>query len=242
MIAPHELRAEFRARGYAVAPGVVNPAAIDLLLERFTGLVRKAGLPSFKDPRGPVAADLLAAHPDIVARVYDEIRQTPWLAALAMDPGITALIGEIIQRPFGLLRKLPFRIDVPRETKEIAVWHQDYFYVRGSRQTITAWIPLQDTSYLNGCLLIMPGSHELGPLGHDGHALGKRHFPTAIFGREVRYIELRLGDALFFDACLLHSSGVNLSPVVRYSLNARFAPLDGEHDPGMGGILPIEAP
>jgi hypothetical protein len=139
--------------------------------------------------------------------------------------------------PFGALRF--GRIDLPLVTRELAVWHQDHFYVKGNRRIVTAWIPLQDTSYREGCLMVMPGSHELGYLPHTNEALGKRHYPTGIFERPVRYVEMRRGDALMFHALMLHSSSVNLSEHARLSIQARYTLLGEPTDPGMGGVIPV---
>ena len=40
--------------------------------------------------------------------------------------------------------------DLPGVTRELAVWHQDYRYVRGNTDIVTAWVPLQDTPYVRG--------------------------------------------------------------------------------------------
>src|SRR5690606_4704806 len=106
---------------------------------------------------------------------------------------------------------------------------------------VTAWIPLQDTSFIEGCLLVMPGSQELGVLAHDRLVLGKRHFPSGIFERDVRYIEMKRGDLLLFNSLLLHSSGVNLSDHARLSVQARYSRMKDPTDPSMGAVIPVEA-
>jgi len=172
--------------------------------------------------------------------LYDGIRLFPWLKEFSLSPaitqGVTALLGDRV----GLMEKIVFRIDLPGVTRELAVWHQDFFYVKGNEQIVTAWIPLQDTAYENGCLMVMPGSSRLGPLDHDRKILGKRHFPSNIFERDVRYVPMKRGDLLFFNALMLHSSGVNISDRVRFSVQARYSPLDLPTDPGMGRLIPID--
>jgi ectoine hydroxylase-related dioxygenase (phytanoyl-CoA dioxygenase family) len=148
-------------------------------------------------------------------------------------------VRDLLGAPIGLLQKIVLRIDLPLVTRELAVWHQDHFYVKGNRRIVTAWIPLQDTSYREGCLMVMPGSHELGYLPHTNEALGKRHYPTGIFERPVRYVEMRRGDALMFHALMLHSSSVNLSEHARLSIQARYTLLGEPTDPGMGGVIPV---
>jgi ectoine hydroxylase-related dioxygenase (phytanoyl-CoA dioxygenase family) len=113
--------------------------------------------------------------------------------------------------------------------------------VRGSVDTVTAWVPMQDTNYLQGCLAVMPRSHTLGLLEHDMKVLGKRHYPSHVFDREVRYVEMNKGDVLLFHSCLLHSSSLNLSNAIRFSVQARYARVGERVDEGMGGIIPLAA-
>ena len=84
----------------------------------------------------------------------------------------------------------------------------------------------------------LPGSHTLGALEHDNVAIQKRRFPSGIFERDVRYIEMGKGDILLFHSLLLHSSGLNISDSCRFSVQARYSPLTGETAEHMGGLLP----
>ncbi len=127
---------------------------------------------------------------------------------------------------------------MPFWTDELAYWHQDYFYVKGNTGVVTAWIPLQDTTYVNGCLSIMPGSHKLGVLPHD-LMIGKKRVPSAIFDNEIRLVEMHKGDVLLFNSLLLHAGNLNLSTGIRYSIQARYTHLDDAVDQGMGGVIPL---
>ncbi len=87
--------------------------------------------------------------------------------------------------------------------------------------------------------MVMPGAHALGILDHDMEVLGKRHFPSGIFEREVRYIEMQKGDLLLFHSLLPHSSGLNMSATVRLSVQARYSALSMPIDIAMGEVIPI---
>lgn len=230
---------EYEESGYTIARQSIDYGAIDLLLSKYLGLVEQISGRRFTDAQSPALAEFMNENKPIQTQVYDEIRRPPWvhelcLASALVDP-VRTLLGERV----GLFRKVPFRIDAPLETAQFAVWHQDYFYVLGNTDVVTAWVPLQDTTYLNGCLALMPGSHKLGPIEHDMTVLGKRHFPSNVFDREVRYAEVRKGDVVLFHSCMLHSSGLNLSTSIRYSLQARYTRLGEPVHPGMGGVIPV---
>jgi ectoine hydroxylase-related dioxygenase (phytanoyl-CoA dioxygenase family) len=84
----------------------------------------------------------------------------------------------------------------------------------------------------------MPASHLEGPLIHDLE-IGKRHVPRAALGREIRLVEMSVGDLLIFHSHLVHSSNLNVSESVRYSVQARFVPTGGAVDAGMGNVTAV---
>jgi ectoine hydroxylase-related dioxygenase (phytanoyl-CoA dioxygenase family) len=166
------------------------------------------------------------------------IRRTPWLESFSCHKAIVTPIKELLGPEVGMFRKIPFCIDMPNWTEELAHWHQDFFYVKGDTRVVTAWIPLQDTTFLNGCLSIMPRSHRLGPIEHD-LVISKKRVPSTIFRNEIRMVEMRKGDLLLFDSLLLHSGNLNLAQSIRYSVQPRFTRLDVAIDEAMGGVIPL---
>jgi ectoine hydroxylase-related dioxygenase (phytanoyl-CoA dioxygenase family) len=237
-----ELAKEYDERGYVVIRDAVSHDLIDGLLCNLLSVVEAVSGKRFDSAHSPELAGFLKEDKRTLGKVYDGIRQPPWLAELSMAAGIVAPVKRLLgDRDIALLRKIPFRIDVPLDTTEYAVWHQDYYYVRGNEAIVTAWVPMQDTGYRNGCPKVMPASHRLGPLEHPNKVLGKRDYPSGVFDREVRYVECKKGDVLLFHSCMLHSSSLNLSDAIRFSINARYTRTAEPTDAGMGGILPISA-
>lgn len=227
--------------GYVVLRNAVSARVLDDLDANVTRLVREWTGQNVGSTRTKAFADLLLSDRELERRLYNEVRTFDWLPSFSSDEGLTAAVSTIMGPKFGLFSKIPMRFDLPAVIRELAVWHQDYWYVKGNVDVVTAWIPLQDTAYNLGCLMVMPGSHKLGALNHDGEALGKRHFPTNVFDRQVRYVEMKRGDILLFNSLLLHSSGMNIADTARLSVQARYTPLDGAVDPGMGTVIPLSA-
>jgi ectoine hydroxylase-related dioxygenase (phytanoyl-CoA dioxygenase family) len=159
-------------------------------------------------------------NPDVIADIYNKMRDHFVLKNLGKSEKIRKIINKLIDKP-GLYKKIPFRIDVPFETKELAYWHQDDYYVGGGSQDVTVWIPLYNTKIEHGCLKVMPRSHKLGPIPHTLN-VGKKTLPRDIYDREVRYVEMDAGDVLFFSSYLLHSSSLNFSDQIRYSIQLRY--------------------
>lgn len=233
------LKADFARDGFVLLRDAVPAAHLDTLERGFLGLVADWGGTTFSSAQSPNLARHLLDHRDLEKRLYDGIRQYPWLAEFAASGPITEAVRDLIGEDIGLLGKIPFRIDLPGLVREMAVWHQDYFYVEGNPDTVTAWVPLQDTPYERGCLMVMPGSHTWGSLAHDKTILGKRHYPSGIFEHPCRYVEMKRGDLLLFHAFLLHSSGVNLSDTLRLSLQPRYSPLAAPTAAAMGPLIAV---
>ena len=225
--------------GFYLARAILSETGTKAVLDAFARTVRDI-VGSELAPDSPRLATMFRENPARQTAAYDAFRGNPTLHQLGMDPAITETAKAILgSREIDLLEKSPFRIDVPMEIKELAVWHQDHFYVGGDPRTVTVWVPFQDTDYLKGCIGVMPSSHKLGPLPHENQVLGKRHFPDGIFDREVRLVEMNEGDVLFFDGCLLHSGSVNLSDSIRYSTQLRFVRRDRPSDAAMGKRIQV---
>lgn len=174
-------------------------------------------------------------NPEIVTKIYDEMRDNEHLLELGKCPKITQIVRQLIDKPM-LYRKIPLRIDVPFEIKELAYWHQDDFYVKGNKYELTVWVPLFDTNMEQGCLSVMPRSHRLGKIPHNLR-VGKKDMPTGIYDREVRLIEMKRGDALFISSYLIHSSNLNISNQIRYSVQLRYTTGALEPSTEMNGVL-----
>jgi len=182
-------------------------------------------------------ASYLRTHPEAVSKIYDTLQNHPCLINLGQIRPITGVVGSFISKP-AIYLKAALRIDIPFESKEMAYWHQDDYYVQGNETELTVWIPLQDTNVPQGCLSVMPGSHKLGRLEHS-YATGKKRIPLGIYDREVRLVEMMQGDALFFSSFLVHSSNFNFSENIRYSLQLRYTASDKEASPLMKGTLNV---
>jgi phytanoyl-CoA hydroxylase len=232
---------DYREQGYALWLRAVPPDRIDKLLERYLELVRAVTGRGFTDPNGADLIGFYNQHRDIESRVYNDIRRTPWLEEFCRQEAIVGPVRRVLGDRLGLFRKVPFRIDLPLWPEELAHWHQDFFYVKGNTDVVTAWIPLQDTTFLNGCPSVMPRSHRLDAVEHD-LAVGKRRVPGHIFRNEIRMVEMKKGDLLLFHSLLLHSGNLNLSQTIRYSVQPRYSPLEAPADDGMGGFIPLAVP
>ncbi|MBS0211283.1 MAG: phytanoyl-CoA dioxygenase family protein [Planctomycetes bacterium] len=105
-------------------------------------------------------------------------------------------------------------------------WHQDYgyWYNNGclSPRMASCLIAVDRANRENGCLQVLRGTQQLGRIDHgkSGEQTGAdmERVNAALERHELVYVECEPGDALFFDANLLHRSDQNRSPNPRWSL------------------------
>lgn len=105
-------------------------------------------------------------------------------------------------------------------------WHQDYgyWYDNGVIWPLltSVFIAVDPATRENGCLQVIPRSHEIGRIDHvlSGDQAGADpERVRAIRERLPRvYCEMEPGDVLFFHANLLHRSDMNRSAQPRWSM------------------------
>ena len=123
-------------------------------------------------------------------------------------------------------------------------WHQDYgyWYQNGVLYPLltSAFIAVDPATRENGCMQVIPGSHDIGRVDHilTGDQAGAD--PERVREIQARlglvYVEMAPGDVLFFHANLLHRSDQNRSEHPRWSMiccynAARNNPYKESHHP-----------
>jgi len=216
----NNLRDYYNEYGYFLAKGLLAPEDFEVIEAKAKDSIGKnwKEVSSLNDSEWVSYA---VSNPDCVTKVYNQMRDHQVFIELGLLPKITHIVCQLIPQP-SLYKKVPFRIDVPFETKELAFWHQDNFYVKGNDQELTVWIPLFDTKVWQGALQVMPRSHKSGEVPHT-MKIGKKTLPASVYENEIRYVEMARGDALFFSSFLLHSSSINISDEIRYSIQLRYS-------------------
>jgi hypothetical protein len=118
------------------------------------------------------------------------------------------------------------RVMFPGASRYTTPPHQDFFYIGGTPDTWTAWVPLGDCSHELGGLAIAPGSHLLGALpvhraeGAGGNAVEvDPRFKWA-------HSEYLAGDVVLFHSHTIHQGRDNLTKDrVRLSCDFRYQAL-----------------
>ena len=115
-------------------------------------------------------------------------------------------------------------------------WHQDgqYWPMRPLR-SVTMWIAVDNVTTENGCMRIIPGTHDSGLLEHEssdgeGLALNQQLAPGTFNDRNAVDIELTPGHFSLHDAMVVHGSASNVSGKRRCGYAVRYMPATSHFD------------
>ena len=105
-------------------------------------------------------------------------------------------------------------------------WHQDYGYWYQNAVLFpwltSVFIAVDPSTRQNGCLQVLKGSHHAGRINHvltgDQAGADRERVEELMKRLELVYVEMEPGDAVFFDANLLHRSDQNKSENPRWSM------------------------
>jgi len=89
-------------------------------------------------------------------------------------------------------------------------WHQDVGvgWRIDCNPTVTVWTALDASTPANGCVRIVPGSHQHGVI-NEGHWLDGEQIARYAPAARVIDLEAEAGEAILLHNFLVHSSGVN---------------------------------
>jgi phytanoyl-CoA hydroxylase len=110
-------------------------------------------------------------------------------------------------------------------------WHQDQGVATievDATEMLTVWFPVFDSTIENGCLCVVPGSHQRGLLLHCPSKPGQTfdlRIPELIRASNGLPLEMKRGSALFMHRLTMHSSLHNQSSGVRWSFDLRYQPV-----------------
>ncbi len=152
---------------------------------------------------------------------------------LATHPAILDCIEDLIGPNILLLATHFFNKYGEGALRESFVaWHQDVtFWGLEPPLAVTAWYAVDDSDVENGCMQVIPGSHDLGLLQHGtacqkGNLLSVNQEVTVSAAQAQTAVDLELaaGQMSIHDGTLIHGSLPNQSTRRRCGLTLRYVP------------------
>ena len=157
---------------------------------------------------------------------------SPVMKRFAEHPRICSVLSRITAAHLphwdGAVKCMQTMLFVKPPGKQGQAWHQDELYIpTRDRSLIGAWIAMDDATIENGCLWVIPGSHQNGYLFQqkDHQQANEYDFAQMSFGfddTKAVPVEVKAGSVVFFNGYLLHKSLKNRSQVYRRALVSHY--------------------
>ncbi|MFO0754975.1 MAG: phytanoyl-CoA dioxygenase family protein [Byssovorax sp.] len=101
-------------------------------------------------------------------------------------------------------------------------WHQDRHVLNreaDDSNVVSVWLPLTEATVENGCLLVVPRSHQQGLVFHCNEA---QSIPEPLVGEDRVPVPMEPGDVLILHPLTKHASLPNVSDGPRWSFDLRY--------------------
>lgn len=267
---------QFHQLGYVVKPGVLTEAdmqpikaAIDEMVDRKARQLQADGQladicvdASFETRLAAIQAIDPAAAQAIVQHIWGKGGggySGPAMLALLRHAPLLGCIDSLIGPDIVGSSVYRIRPKMPLWERGEVPWHQDSGYFLPHCDThliVTCWVPLVDATLENGCLWVLPRSHQTGILTHHsgGHGGYLEIVDQDLPPVAPLPLPMSAGSVLFMTNLTPHASFENQTDQVRWSLDLRYqgmsapnnvdeAPTDvtAERDPVTMACYPPEA-
>ena len=164
---------------------------------------------------------------------------------LATHPRVLEIMRAAIGEDLVLIAT-GFFAKAPGECEKYVAWHQDTTYWGLEPPfAATLWVAIDDSDIENGCLRVIPGSHDrLLPHGKSakaGNILGNNQEIDSEYVDESNAVdlELRAGQASLHHGLTVHGSNPNRSGRRRCGMTVRFTRPDVKPVPGVFVDKPV---
>ena len=231
---------QFQSQGFLIARQMVDADVchrlLDVTMQQLEEVVGPVELEAdVQYPGAPQSKDSQGG--ETVRRLKNAVSRHPafmdWLTHPKLISRIQQLLGQPVVCPLAhhncVMTKQP-------EFSSSTGWHQDIRYWSFQRQDlISVWLPLGQETPENGCLRVIPGSHNFDYVQEqfDEHKFFREDLldnQTAI--DSACNVELSPGDMLFFHSRTLHAAGRNTTNKTKYAVVFTFRPNDNPPIPG----------
>jgi len=204
----------YREEGYLVLDDALKSAELENLKAETRNLCRNEDGAIDGIPPAPQEMSDEAAMGRVLC-VHFPHKLSSTILGMISHPRITSVLKVLLGPNVKCMQSMLF---VKAAGKPGQAWHQDEDFIpTRDRSLIGAWIALDDATVKNGCLWVLPGSHERGVLWPQRKHLDSRfdctheswNFPWE--DASSIPVEVKAGSIVFFNGYLLHRSLPNKS-------------------------------
>jgi len=235
---PDRIRKRMRFEGYLFFRNLISRDKVMAVRHGVVQACREAGWLKADVPPEEAITD----HPPVMEGdpewepVYEKVQKMESFHRLAHEPAVVRVIEAIFEEPVFRLPMTIARIALP-DNERATPPQQDYFYVKGSTETISCWTPLGNVPAEIGGLVLQEGSHKSGVKATKKHPGVGGNTIDVDPALPWRGTDFRAGDVLFFHCLTTHAARPSLSKDrLRFSLDFRYVGLS--HSVSDSWLLP----
>lgn len=194
-------------------------ALSDLIYGRVPGYSDLQPEPEVKDRWPEMTAEERALS---LRKVWRFAGHEPRLMALTQHQTIHAILEKLTGEPCRLIQDMALLKPPFIGTEK--PWHQDMAYFEWSppEKVLGAWIALDPATAENGCMHLLPGTHNEGPVPHIHRRDCQIPDERVQVERDV-IVPLKPGGALFFSSLVHHGTPPNEGPSRRWAIQYHYA-------------------
>ena len=227
----------YRNQGYLLRRQAIKPpdlasvrTLIMVLVDRHASQLYQEGKISclYEDEPFERRLALINHQAELGASLWDlaQAFDCPELFHLIRHPAILDSLESLLGTEISWTGSYVTRPKLPRNEGTVWPWHQDSQYYGQATQhlhVVSLWIPLVEVNEDNGCLYIIPGSHNWSLLKGQRETDNKVHTLEEVEqrGKPVA-LPMKQGDILLFSNLTFHASKLNTSSSVRWSVDLRY--------------------
>ncbi len=220
----------FMAQGYLRLGSLLDAEALSALQERIDaimlGKIPYPGMSFQLDGASSEYQDLLPDTPDhkgatLAYRRITGLELDPLVLAYIQQPLFRAITQRYIGAEVSIFRAM--FMNKPAAQGTVLPWHQDVGIGWGldRNPTITIWTALDNATVANGCMQIVPGSHQLGVL-NPNHYVSEEDQTRYAQEQDIVDLEVAAGETILLHNFLMHRSGVNRTKTPRRALSVAY--------------------
>lgn len=222
----HDQIQEFQTQGFLVLPGLATPDFCEQVIrfaeQQLTDDVQPIEYEAdTRYPGAPASREAEGGH--TARRLLQAYARDPmlakWATGAALAQPLLQLLGD------GALMSQAHHNCIMTKQPQYSTatgWHRDSRYWHFARaELISAWLALRNETVENGCLLVIPGSHQLQI---DASQLDAAQFLRTDLPQnqallaQAHPVVLQQGDVLLFHSNLFHAAGKNLTTAGKFSM------------------------
>lgn len=204
----------YQRDGYVVVEGLLAPGPVEGLRERLRAYTHggrdRGGIRFQTEPRiqrGELAVD----HPgDGIRKVEGLVEEDDRFRALGLHDNIVGIVEQLLGPDLKMFRNA-LLLKPPRVGSQKGMHQDSPYWPIQPMDLCSCWFALDDATPENGCMGVLPGWHQKGPLPHvrvtDDFVVDEAQYRWD----DMVLAPVSAGGGLFFHSLLPHYTAPNLS-------------------------------